>query len=333
MKLQSLLLCCVCGFAADVSGPWTGTLSGPTYLILKQEGAKLSGSGGPSVKDQYITFENGRVEGDRVIFRVGPFSLDLTLEGDKLTGEAKDGERTIKVYFKRPVQRPAGAPLPGFEVASVKQAPPPGLSVNSSMGVSPGRLTCTNVTIKKLMARAYGVRDYQIGGPDWTGSELYNIEARMPTDTTSEDLLAMVQQLLADRFKLTFHTEQREMPVYELVVGKTGSKLKSVEFGRGSSSMSPGKLEATAIPLRNFVETLSRLLNRPVLDKTGMTGVFDFVLEWSPEGRSTDGAGDLPVGPSLFTAIPEQLGLKLESRKAPIEILVIDRAEKVPTIN
>jgi uncharacterized protein (TIGR03435 family) len=97
--------------------------------------------------------------------------------------------------------------------------------------------------------------------------------------------------------------------------------------------MEPGKLTATAIPLRNFTDTLSRMLNRPVLNKTGLTGVFNFTLEWSPEGKSTDGAGELPVGPSLFTAIPEQLGLRLESRKTPIEILVIDRAEKVPTGN
>jgi uncharacterized protein (TIGR03435 family) len=117
------------------------------------------------------------------------------------------------------------------------------------------------------------------------------------------------------------------------VVGKAGSKLKPVEYGRGSTSLGNGKLVAHGVPLRNLVEQLSRLLNRPVLDKTGLAGAFDFTLEFAPEGRGADAAGDLPVSPSLFTAVQEQLGLKLEPQKAPVEILVVDRAVRVPTAN
>jgi len=201
------------------------------------------------------------------------------------------------------------------------------------MNVSPGRLTCTNVTLKKLLVRAYSLKDYQVTGPDWLNTELYSIVASMPADTFGEDLLEMVQGLITERFQLATHREMKEMPVYELVVGKNGSKLTSVPYGRGSTSVNPGKLTAQGVPLRNLTEQLSRFLNRPVLDKTGLTGVFDFTMEWSPEGKTTDEAGDLPVGPSLFTAVQEQLGLKLESRRAPVEILVVDRGERVPAGN
>jgi len=335
-----LLLClgllpCVLN-AADVSGAWTGAIGGPIYLILKQEGSKLSGSAGPNAAEQMATFDNGKIDGDHIVFRAGPFQLDVTVEGDRIIGEARNGEQSQKVFLRRVSsipKRPDGAPMPAFEVASVKPAPAPLGGYNSSMNVSPGRLTCTNVTLKKLLARAYSLKDYQVSGPDWINTELYTIVASMPADTTGDDLLGMVQSLISERFQLVSHRETKEMPVYELVVGKNGSKLKPVEFGRGSTSMTPGKLAAQGVPLRNFTDQLSRLLNRPVLDKTGLSGVFDFTMEWSPDGKTSDAAGDLPVGPSLFVAVVEQLGLKLESRKTPIETLVVDRAEKVPSGN
>jgi uncharacterized protein (TIGR03435 family) len=322
--------------AADVSGAWTGSVGGPIYIILKQDGTSLSGSGGNSPTEQIATFKDGRVEGDRLIFRVGPFQFDLQVQGDRITGEAKSGDQTTKVFLRRVdslPKRAADAPLPAFEVASVKPAPPPVGGYNSSMNMSPGRLTATNVSIKKLMVHAYDVKDYQIAGPDWLGTVVYSVTASMPADTTREDLMLMMQRLLADRFQLAFHRETREMPVYELIAGKAGPKLKPVEVGKGSTSFSPGKLTATGVPLRNFVEVLSRYLNRPVLDRTGLTGAFDFTLEFSPDRKGSDEAGELPSGASLFTAIQEQLGLKLEARKEPIEILVVDRAEKVPTGN
>jgi uncharacterized protein (TIGR03435 family) len=176
------------------------------------------------------------------------------------------------------------------------------------------------------------VKDYQIAGPDWLNNELYTMTASMPPDTTPDDLLLMMQRLLPERFQLAFHREMREMPVYELVQLKTGAKLKAVELGKGSMSMRPGQLTATAVPIYNFTDIMSRYLNRPVLDKTGLAGRTTSL--WNrPEGKTTDAAGDLPAGPSLFTAIQEQMGLKLESRKAPIEILAVDRVEKVPTGN
>jgi uncharacterized protein (TIGR03435 family) len=323
-------------FAADISGAWTGNLGGPVYIVFKQEGSRLSGSGGQNPADQILTFDNGKVEGDQVTFKVGPFAFDLHIEGESLRGQATNGERTLPVFFKRAKTRPAGAPLPVFEVASVKQVqpPPPGRGVSSSMRMDPGRFICTNVTLKKLIFNAYGVKDYEVTGPDWLNTELYDIAASVPTDTAGDDVLLMMQSLLAERFKLALHRERKEMPVFALIVGKTGPKLKQVEFGPSRTSASPGKLTATNVPMRNLAEFLSRQLDRPVLDLTGLKGFYDFTLEWAPEAKASapgDAAGE--IGASLFTAVQEQLGLKLEGRKAPIEILVVDRAEKVPTGN
>ena len=114
--------------AADVSGAWTGAAGSPIYLILKQEGNQVSGSGGPSAAEQMIRFENGKLEGDRLTFRAGPFQFDLKVDGDRMTGEARsEGGGTSKAFLRRAAtgRRPAGAPLPAFEVTSVKPAPPP----------------------------------------------------------------------------------------------------------------------------------------------------------------------------------------------------------------
>ena len=251
----------------------------------------------------------------------------------------KNGPDTTPVFLKRVSERPNAGPR-SFDVASVKRSPPPtGTGINSSMKLDPGRLTCTNVSLKKLIYESYGVKDYQISGPDWLGTEIYDIAATLPPGTTGDDVMLMIQNLLAERFKVTLHRDTKEFPVYALVVGKNGSKLQEVEFGRGSTSGMPGKLTATRIAMRNLTEFLSRQTGRPVLDMTGLKGFYSFTLNYAPDEAPSapiPGAPPLPestVGASLFTAIQEQLGLKLEARKAPIEILVIDHAEKIPTEN
>ncbi len=320
VSLASLLACFTALAATDVSGRWA---SAPVYLILKQDGNKLSGTGGPTEKQQMITFDNGTVEGDRVTFHVGSMQFNLQVNGP--------------VFLKRVTDRPNGPRT--FEVASVKRASPPASGgVRSSMRLDPGRLTCTNVTLKKLMVESYGVKDYQVSGPDWLNTEIYDIAATLPPGTTGDEVLLMVQTLLADRFKLAFHRDSKELPVYALVVGKGGSKLQEVEFGRGSTSGSPGHLTATRIAMRNLTEFLSRQTGLPVLDMTGLKGFYSFTLNYTPEAAPSAPSPETPipesaVGPSLFTAVQEQLGLKLEARKAPVEILVVDHAEKVPTEN
>ena len=322
--------------ATDVSGRWA---SAPIYLILKQDGSKLSGSAGPTEKEQILTFDNGAVEGDRVTFKAGSFQFSLKLNGDEMKGEMRNGPDPSPVFLKR-VTDPSNTGPRSFEVASVKRSPLfASNGINSSMKLDPGRLTCSNVSLKKLIYESYAVKDYQVSGPDWLSTEIYDIAAILPPGATRDDVQLMLQNLLAARFKLTLHRDTREMPVYALVVGKGGSKLQEVEFARASTSASQGKLTATTIPIRNFTEFLSRQTGRPVLDMTGLKGFYSFTLSYTPEeapsapGPDIGSIAESAVGPSLLNALQEQLGLKLEARKAPVEILVVDHAEKVPTEN
>jgi uncharacterized protein (TIGR03435 family) len=260
-----------------------------------------------------------------------------------------------------------GAPLPSFEVASIK----PNRSQEDRFFISmaPGRFTATGATTKFLIEEAYNVKDFQVsGGPSWINSERYDIDAKeedslveelqkLPPDQRAEQIRLRVQSLLADRFKLTFHREAKELPVYALVVAKNGPKIQEAKPGDsypngvkgldgrahgGLMRMGRGQLTGQAIPLASLAMMLSQQLGRTVLDKTGLKGKYDFTLQWTPD--QTQGAmlmgpeGGRPAtdnppppessGPSIFTAIQEQLGLKLESQKGPVEILVIDHVEK-----
>jgi uncharacterized protein (TIGR03435 family) len=129
----------------------------------------------------------------------------------------------------------------------------------------------------------------------------------------------MLQTLLAERFKLAMHSETRELPVYALVVGKSGPKIQEVTEGIGTMTTGRGRLNCR-LPIAAFARYLSPTLGRTVLDRTGLTGAFEIKLEWAPDDESS--------GPSIFAAVQEQLGLKLESAKGPVEILVIEHAEK-----
>ena len=176
VSLASLLACFTVLAATDVSGRWA---SAPVYLILKQDGNKLSGTGGPTEKQQPVTFENGTVEGDRVTFHVGSMQFNLQVNGDEMKGEMKNGPDSMPVFLKRVTDRPSGPRT--FDVASVKRAsPPPGGRVSSSMRLDPGRFTCTNVSLGKLLVESYGVKDYQVSGPDWLDTEIYDITATLP---------------------------------------------------------------------------------------------------------------------------------------------------------
>ncbi|HEY1494134.1 MAG TPA: TIGR03435 family protein [Candidatus Solibacter sp.] len=328
------------GQEPGVTGKWSGIfLDVPVFITLKQDGSKLAGNGGPTEKQQLLQFQDGSVEADHVLFAAGMYHFDLRLAGDIMRGEVTYGGQVNKIYLKRVPDRPDSANL-AFEVASVKHSPPlpPGRGFNSSMKLDPGRLTCTNVSLKKLILNMYDVKDYQVSGPAWVDTELFDIVATMPRDTTGEEVIRMAKTLLAERFHLAMHRDTKEMPVYALVVGKNGTKLKEVEFGRGETSTRPGKYTAKMTPMTNFTSFLSRQMDRPVIDMTRLKGYYSFELEWTPEEsaipKPVEGgaAVDSAVGPSLISAL-QQLGLKLESRRAPVEILVIDRADRMPTEN
>ncbi|MGD0666486.1 MAG: TIGR03435 family protein [Bryobacteraceae bacterium] len=308
-----------------------------------------------------------------------------------------------------------------FEVASVKPAAPPTpdrmmIMMRGGPGTDdPGRATLSNVTQRLLLAKAYGVQDYQISGPPWLDTERYEIAVKVPKGATKEQFMVMLQNLLADRFKLTLHHETKELPLYALVVAKNGPKLKESApppapdgtapkdgagagyggppagagfgpppgpppgeggmprpqmgkdgfpglppgAGRGGviMMMMPGRARmiGNGQPISKLADALARQLGRPVTDKTGLTGTYDFTLDFDPEG-SMGGRGGMmmrmPGGPppggggdgpaanppeseaaGLFTALQEQLGLKLEQKKGPLDMLVVDHSEKTPVEN
>jgi len=252
----------------------------------------------------------------------------------------------------------------------------------------PGQITYTNVTLSSVITRAYDVKDYQVTGTSQLTPDRFDIVAKVPAGATKEQFGLMLQNLLAERFHLKLHRETKEMQGFELVVGKNGSKLKesSPEDAAIDQSAEPKgppagppkpdangfiKLDhpgaimmmrmsekgAIAAHMTGRAQTISQLLNligsqlnRPVVDKTGLTGKYDFTLEYAPENMGTmmvggtpppgAGATGPPAGglpedaePNLVTALPEQLGLRLEPKKVQVDILVIDHADKTPTDN
>ena len=297
---------------------------------------------------------------------------------------------------------------PTFEVASVKPAAP--ITGNRIMvgmrggpgSNDPGQITYNNVTLKDVLTNAYGVKRFQISGPGWLDSERYDIVAKVPRGATKAEFMMMLQNLLAERFKLTLHKEKKDLPMYALVVAKNGPKLKeSVEDaapkegeapkaggpaadgpappigklpmgkdgfpalppamgGRGGTSMifmnGNVRLTANKQTMSGLSDMLSVQFDLPVVDMTGLTGKYDFTLYFAPEGlagmrlpggpppdASPPGeagpgmpmasAPDGQSSPNLFTALQEQLGLKLEQKKGPVDLLVIDHMEKTPIEN
>jgi uncharacterized protein (TIGR03435 family) len=225
---------------------------------------------------------------------------------------------------------------PTFEVASVKPADP---AAAISMNRSGNRFTTSNTSLEMLVLWAYDIRnDRLFGKPKWLDSVRYDVVAKAPEETPVVGLLPqlrqMMQSLLAARFKLAVHRETRELPMYVMVVGKNGPKVHLTEAVEGPvsapnpfSMTSERRLSGTKVSTSMLAKVLSDQLGNAVEDQTGLKGVFDFTLEWAPD---TDAQF---IGASLFTAIQEQLGLKLESRKGPVEVLVIDHIEGTPTEN
>jgi bla regulator protein blaR1 len=256
----------------------------------------------------------------------------------------------------------ASAPLK-FEVASIKPSSSDDRRV-AMMFQPGGGFRASGATLKMLLAEAYGVREFQIsGGPSWISSERFDITAKAErsaasettpdalqqmTDaerkTMQEQMAQRLQALFADRFQLVVHHERKEQKVYALVVGKNGSKLQQSQGGagmrQGMMRMGRGSVEGQGVGLEALIRAISGQLGRPVIDRTGLTGRYDIKLQWTPDpGQNATALGGAlppgvepppsdPNGPSIFAALQEQLGLRLESEKAPVDLIVIDRVEK-----
>jgi uncharacterized protein (TIGR03435 family) len=217
-----------------------------------------------------------------------------------------------------------------FEVASVKSHKPEEGPLRASTSVEIGRINFANVTVKNCIRQAYHLKPYQVsGGPGWLSDDRYDVIAKAAGAASRSQVMLMLQALLADRFKLTFHFEEKEMPIYSLVIAKNGPKIKEAkDDGNGLEIGGDPQhaLSARNISMAQFAGTLSRLqeLDHPVVDRTGLKGVFNINLDFEAE----DSASPDKAGPSIFTALPEQLGLKLETTKGPVQILVIDHVER-----
>ncbi|HXP83438.1 MAG TPA: TIGR03435 family protein [Bryobacteraceae bacterium] len=249
-----------------------------------------------------------------------------------------------------PGLRAQTAPRPEFEVATVKSSPPPSDPTRMSINIGTarnGKVALTNASLSDCLKFAYGiVSDDLLSGPDWmrTYGVRYDVVAQAPVDTPRDRLLLMLQTLLEDRLKLAMHHEQRQLRYLALEVGKNGPKIRKAQVDISSSTSQPqlpGRI-AGIMPLSTVATLLSRFERETVVDLTGLMGPYEIALEWMPEDRraisgdvtaATAPAADGASGASLFTAVQEQLGLKLESRKGPLDVLVVDHAEKAPTEN
>ncbi len=252
-----------------------------------------------------------------------------------------------------------------FEVASVKPARSETgrFTMNGGPGTSdPGRISYANIMLRRILLNAYEVKNYQISGPEWLDTARFDITARVPDGTTMERFRAMLRNLLETRFQMKIHRESRELPIYALVAAKNGPKIKpsvkappngvpgedqlaTIRGDEGKdgfpalSLRAPGlvietkdglaRITAKEVPLTKLTDLLSGQVGRPVIDTTGLPEDYSFVLYFTPEGVNT---GD-HAEPSIFGALQEQLGLRLEARKGPVEMLVIDQALRIPTEN
>jgi len=218
-----------------------------------------------------------------------------------------------------------------------------------------GALDGTNATVKMLIAFANRTQESKVvGGPSWVNSDRYDMAAKGPETATNPEVWEMLQTLLSQRFKLVVHRDTRELPVYALVVGKKGIKLTPAEEGAcaaaikasqpcGSAGIVQNGVIATNVSMTNIAALLARQLDRPVVDKTGLKGKYDCQLYWVPDGYKEPDAAAMDAnpreprriltdGPSIFAAVQEIAGLKLEAEKGPVEVVVIDKIEK-PSAN
>jgi uncharacterized protein (TIGR03435 family) len=211
------------------------------------------------------------------------------------------------------------APPAEFEVASIKPSQP---SLDAGARVDPALMHFTNLSLSNYIGMAFSLKSFQLSGPDWIDREKFDIDAKIPAGQ-QDQFPAMMERLLEQRFQLKVHRETRILPVYVLVAASGGLKIHPNEHAAGPSSTKwgPGRLEAHDLPLSSL---LGQFEDRPVVDATGIAGTFDFTLKWSEDANQ---------GPSLRDALQEQLGLKLEPRKQPFEIVVVDSIARKPSEN
>jgi uncharacterized protein (TIGR03435 family) len=220
---------------------------------------------------------------------------------------------------------------PAIDVASIKPADPALTAMNNHF--SADRFTPINYAAQSLIENAFGVRDYQVlNAPDWTRSEGWTLEIKTTAPTSYEQKFRLLQPLLAERFRLRFHHETKIMPVFSLLVAKGGPKLKTPTDDKPGSTRYGNQIIGHKYDISRLARDLSsNVLNRPVIDETGLRGIYDIDLKWTPDSGQIDQVGAPvvdPDRPSIFVAIREQLGLELKAEKGPVDVIVIDHVER-----
>lgn len=231
----------------------------------------------------------------------------------------------------------------------------PGVPVDpgaNQVTISPGTCQFGKTTLREIIAAAYAIprKDFErllVGGPKWVDTDLFDIEAKAGRQHTQAELERMLQALLADRFGLRLHRDRRQLDGYSLVAAKEGSKMKLADAGSPGRvrTVGVGSLTAVATPVERLAQMLTIVFGKSVVDETGLSGSYDFTLKWTPASSESSPFGPIPpelrqrldapldpLGPSIFTAVQEQLGLSLQPRKVPTELIVIDAAHH-PTAN
>jgi uncharacterized protein (TIGR03435 family) len=352
--------------AQDLTDTWQGTLHAGADLrtVLKVSKADGGGykavfysidQGGTPLPVTKITLDGTTVKMSLTMIN-GTYEGKLSADGKTITGTWTQGNplplnftrATTETEWTIPPPPPKIPPMdananPTFEVATIKPSKPD--EQGKAFLVRDNRFKTINVTLDELMSFSYGVHAKQlIGAPPWAATDKWDIDAKPDGEGAPNDKQwkSMLQKLMADRYKLTFHREKRELPVYVLSVGKNGPKMTKSQgdpnglpglFFRGKL----GDLGVTNANMADFSGLMQEaVLDRPVLDQTGLTGRWDFTLLWTPDDSQFAGFGAKIPPPKdgenqpapLYTAIQEQIGLKLDATKAPADVMVIDHVEK-----
>lgn len=355
----------------DIADTWQGTLhtqQRDLRTVVKIEKSSAGAlkvtlfsidQGGQGIPATSASFQDHLLK-YAIEFIDGSYEGKMSSDGKSIAGTWKQGDTSIPLVLERttpatawaiPEPPPRLPPMPAdanpsFDVATIKPSRPdePG----KAFLVRGAQFTTVNTTLDDLIQFAYDVQAKQVvGGLPWMESEKFDIEAKpdIPGSPSREQLRSMVQKLLADRFQLKFHKDSKELSAYILSVGKNGSKMtKNTGDPNGLPGLffrQLGYLTVRNATMSDFAHLMqSAVLDRPVVDQTGLDGKWDFVLKWTPDESQFGGMGikvpppsdaaDAP--PPLFTAIQEQIGLKLEAGKAPVEVLVLDHVSE-PSAN
>jgi uncharacterized protein (TIGR03435 family) len=353
---------------SDIVATWQGSLHIPdqkdlriVLKVSKTDAGALKAmnysidQGGRGISVTTITFQDGELK-----FSIdqidGTYVGKMSPDGKSIAGQWKQGPNPLQLIFERatpetawaipepPPRLPAMAKDadPSFDVATVKLSKPD--TPGKMFRMEANKFSTVNTTLADLIKDAYGIQDKQIvGAPEWVFSDKYDLAGQpdIPGQPNQEQLRIMIKKLLADRFQLKFHKDQKEMAAYVLTVAKGGPKMKKSEAdpnaGGGRFFRDLGVLTFTNSNMVDFCDLMqAAVLDRPVVDHTNLPGKWDFLLKWTPDESQFGGMGikippptDSPdAPPPLFTALQEQIGLRLDAEKAQVPVLIIDHVEK-----